>query len=1362
MATITSLGFNLTSDWDGDGVRAARADLKLLNEDLRRLSNTRIRVDVDVDDAKARAKLERLRGYQGTATINADVRGAGPAEAILDRVARDRDVHINVNRDGLNRTLQDIASSVTETVGVVGKLGGAFAGVGSSAASSGTQIGGMAATGGAAMTALSASAAVVTGAIGTITVAFGVVAIAAEAAGLAAAAAGGVAAAGLAVVPVALAAWPLLFDSVREKMGVMFGGLKDNVEAFANKITDDLTPAWTVLANAATSAFDAIKPALNEITPMLDTMFRNISVQLEPAARAFGDTLKSAMVAGQGALEAFSKTWVPFSNQMTTFFDGFAKNPYFTQVFIPTMMDQLGKLIVLFGDWTNVVMPLGATFMREFNKILEATMPVWRTMTPALDRIIESIGRFLVVAVDNLGPPFSKMIDLMSRFMAEGLVKMEPLLKVAGDSFTKVFTAMEPLLPVLTDLVGIVADQLAAVLPIVTQVATEFLNALVPALRPLADVLRQVSPYLTETARLLGMAVVDAIRQLAPHLPPLVKAWGDFVIKITPLLPQLTKLAVELLPPLTQLLILLLPALINVIGQFADMADKVSRVVSWFSQFVEAGQRASQLVGTTFSVFATNWGVIWDGIRTKASEVFTDVSIKIGGWFGDMRGRLDGWAQGFSGAWGTMWDATRTKAGEIFTDIGIKFGGFVGGIRSQFDTWSTSLSIAWSTMWDAVRTKASEIWQAMQTRWDSFWQSIGSTLTTWKTNVSTWWGELWGGVQSRAEVVWSWLTTRFGEIKDDFLRLVTELKDKIGTIWDEVKGKFEGPINFIRDRFNDVKGIFGLAGGGGVEGGAPIRRAAGGPVFGAGTATSDSIPAYLSNGEHVWTAAEVNAAGGHNAVYAMRESILARRGTRSQDNAFAAGGAVDRLDAAKAMAREKGDGRAYVYGGTGPDGFDCSGYMSAIFNVLTGRNPWGRSFSTESNFDALGFRSGLSSRFAVGIMRGGGGPNSHMAGTLDGVNVESGGGHNSTRYGGPAAGADHGQFPIKYFLPEIGGEFVSGGGGGGYGGPSPEQVAAHKRAVDAIKAKMAETSLTTGLRSFAFGETGFGPITSGSNANIAEEKMRRQQNPAGVWTLAGDVHGGGTLKVGTGAVAKLDSLLASASAAGGAIGGMIPEGDRRRIIEEAMGLTHTPPPSTRDAWLAGMNTLITRESGWNPGAVNNWDSNAAAGNSSRGLAQVIPTTFNAHKVPGHDNIYAPVDNVAAAINYIKSRYGTIENVQQANANMPPAGYEAGTRSALAGWHMVGEAGPEMVNFRGGETIKSFNDIIAALQSGGSDIAAKVTRGVQDALERAENMGVTVHLEVKIDGASIANAEDFTREVLPKLEMAIRQGVGIKA
>ncbi|KJQ54150.1 tape measure protein [Microbacterium sp. SA39] len=52
-----------------------------------------------------------------------------------------------------------------------------------------------------------------------------------------------------------------------------------------------------------------------------------------------------------------------------------------------------------------------------------------------------------------------------------------------------------------------------------------------------------------------------------------------------------------------------------------------------------------------------------------------------------------------------------------------------------------------------------------------------------------------------------------------------------------------------------------------------FKRAGGGPIFGPGTSTSDSIPALLSNGEHVLPTAEVQAAGGHAGVMRIRRAI---------------------------------------------------------------------------------------------------------------------------------------------------------------------------------------------------------------------------------------------------------------------------------------------------------------------------------------------------------------------------------------------------------------------------------------------------------------------------------------------------------
>ena len=64
------------------------------------------------------------------------------------------------------------------------------------------------------------------------------------------------------------------------------------------------------------------------------------------------------------------------------------------------------------------------------------------------------------------------------------------------------------------------------------------------------------------------------------------------------------------------------------------------------------------------------------------------------------------------------------------------------------------------------------------------------------------------------------------------------------------------------------------------------------------------------------------------------------------------------------------------------------------------------------------------------------------------------------------------------------------------------------------------------------------------------------------------------------------------------------------------------------------------ESGGNQNAINLTDINAQQGDPSRGLLQTIGATFAAYHVPGtSNNIYDPLANVAAAINYAQHVYG---------------------------------------------------------------------------------------------------------------------------
>lgn len=100
--------------------------------------------------------------------------------------------------------------------------------------------------------------------------------------------------------------------------------------------------------------------------------------------------------------------------------------------------------------------------------------------------------------------------------------------------------------------------------------------------------------------------------------------------------------------------------------------------------------------------------------------------------------------------------------------------------------------------------------------------------------------------------------------------------------------------------------------------------------------------------------------------------------------------------------------------------------------------------------------------------------------------------------------------------------------------------------------------------------------------------------------------------------------------------------------------------------LAGLTRMAMGESSGNPNAIQQiHDINSGNGgaNLARGLLQTIPSTFAANKLPGHDDIFNPVDNAIASIRYQYGRYGHI---------VGHAGYAMGGRMPdWGGWNAKG-------------------------------------------------------------------------------------------
>lgn len=112
-------------------------------------------------------------------------------------------------------------------------------------------------------------------------------------------------------------------------------------------------------------------------------------------------------------------------------------------------------------------------------------------------------------------------------------------------------------------------------------------------------------------------------------------------------------------------------------------------------------------------------------------------------------------------------------------------------------------------------------------------------------------------------------------------------------------------------------------------------------------------------------------------------------------------------------------------------------------------------------------------------------------------------------------------------------------------------------------------------------------------------------------------------------------------------------------------------------WSA-LNKLVSGESGWNPKAKN-------ASSGAYGLFQALP----ASKIKGNKNSIRAQANFG--LNYIKDRYGSPKKAWSAWQGRSPHWYASGTTSAMRGPAIVGEGGPELVNFKGGEQVRDASE-----------------------------------------------------------------------
>jgi hypothetical protein len=466
----------------------------------------------------------------------------------------------------------------------------------------------------------------------------------------------------------------------------------------------------------------------------------------------------------------------------------------------------------------------------------------------------------------------------------------------------------------------------------------------------------------------------------------------------------------------------------------AAVVFAIAVIVAWGVALYELYQRNE--------TFRTAVVTVWDAIKTAVSWTWQNVLKPAFEWITNfvmtklVPAMMWLWQNVIVPAWQGIATVVMWAWGNVIRPVFEAINGFVMGVLVP-----AFMRYLWPTIqfvWQAIGVAIQFAWSVIQVVFKAIDWYVRNVLGP----VFHWLHD------SVIKPVWDTMIRPVFQALADFLgaHVVPAFRmavDAIGAAWSMIADAAKTPIEFVIETvinkgiigtWNKIASWFGVApvdtltlpwrkgpakpseGPGSGPGNA---FATGGSVRGPGTGTSDSIPAWLSNGEYVIPARIVQQLGvgffdlirsGRLDVAGDPSSMVVRR--------FADGGPVESTKAWLPSV----DPLPYVWGGVGPGGYDCSGLSGEVWNRVTGGPSYRRVFTTLSllaNPGRFGLKPGRG-LLTFGVS------DTHMDGSLAGLGFEARGRNAGILVGSGAKPT--GMFPHEFFLSDLGGGHEDAGG----------------------------------------------------------------------------------------------------------------------------------------------------------------------------------------------------------------------------------------------------------------------------------------------------------------------------------------------
>lgn len=689
------------------------------------------------------------------------------------------------------------------------------------------------------------------------------------------------------------------------------------------------------------------------------------------------------------------------------------------------------------------------------------------------------------------------------------------------------------------------------------------------------------------------------------------------------------------------------------------------------------------------------WNTTWGDIKALGLQKWREFTTELAEEMGIWKSGWNSFTTEVKNAWNNDWGSIKSTFSSKWSEMKTEFGEEINIWQERWNTYTTGMSFVWGTTWSTIRTTVSGAWagilsaitsgletikgtiagalSVIASTWDSVFESIKATTSRiWNSIVEI----VSGALRAMGERIGSWIAaiqeawSRFLKIISDiwtigFTAISNFLSNTLNTMSNIVSVTFNTIVTTISTWINLGRSI--------IEQVLTSIR----------TTWNDVWNGMLTFMAGIWDRIVTAVRAGFNGVIGIINAGIA--GINTLLDKLGLGISIPTIPGLAVGGVVNADNRTSIRGNATGGRIDGPGSETSdsIIRRLSKNEYVIRAWSARrlgyQNLDYMN-RMGAYPGMAAGGRVGGGNDallNQHRDHVHVAMNIPP---MQWTKIITKAAESGLPFTPTSTYRPGSRGsggglDYHSQGKAVDFGGYNQDAFASFwERTAGVI-----ELIHRTNTRDYAIFGSG-GGLFGFMNEFLAKGVtwvMENMLDPAlnGLagklpWNLPGWIMRGGLsmLREGLKTIVqrKYDEAVALGNEPGGRGGGGSVQQWERTV---SIALTRLGRPQS---WVAPILAKMQTESGGNPRAINNYDSNAQRGDPSRGLMQVIGSTFARYRDPSlSSDIYDPLANITAAINYIIATYGS-------PFNLPAGGYDGGGPWPHGSFGFNTSGGTEMV------------------------------------------------------------------------------------